>query len=140
VFESARLIAHVAADLGLPPETLRKRVRQAEVVVGAAFVVVEEQQVGADAESECDPPEGVESRLRRGRDRRFASASDSAVLLAQLRCQYEAADAWDETRYGAPAPRRDNRFLACAYIDRYRGRLVGARPLPTTAPMRFGRI
>ena len=34
VFESGRPIAHVAADLGLPPETLRKRVRQAEIDQG----------------------------------------------------------------------------------------------------------
>ena len=34
VFESGRPIAHVAADLGLPPETLRKRVRQAEIDTG----------------------------------------------------------------------------------------------------------
>ena len=32
--ESGRPIAHVAADLGLPPETLRKRVRQAEIDTG----------------------------------------------------------------------------------------------------------
>lgn len=30
VFESGRPIAHVAADLGIHPEALRKRVRQAE--------------------------------------------------------------------------------------------------------------
>jgi transposase len=30
VFESGRPIAHVAADLGIGAETLRKRVRQAE--------------------------------------------------------------------------------------------------------------
>jgi transposase len=34
VFESGRPIAHVAADLGLPSETLRKEVRQAEIDEG----------------------------------------------------------------------------------------------------------
>ena len=34
VFESGGPIAHVARDLGLPPETLRKKVRQAEVDTG----------------------------------------------------------------------------------------------------------
>ena len=34
VFESGRPIAHVARDLGLPPETLRKKVRQAEIGTG----------------------------------------------------------------------------------------------------------
>jgi transposase len=34
VFESGRPISHVARDLGLPAETLRKRVRQAEVDTG----------------------------------------------------------------------------------------------------------
>jgi transposase len=34
VFESGRPIAHVAADLGLPKETLRKYVRQVEVDQG----------------------------------------------------------------------------------------------------------
>lgn len=34
VFESGRPIAHVAKDLGLPAETLRKRVRQAEADQG----------------------------------------------------------------------------------------------------------
>ena len=34
VFESGRPIAHVARDLGLPPETLRKRVRRAEIDTG----------------------------------------------------------------------------------------------------------
>ena len=34
VFESGRPIAHVAADLGIHPEALRKRVRQAEADSG----------------------------------------------------------------------------------------------------------
>jgi transposase len=34
VFESGRPIAHVAKDIGLPAETLRKRVRQAEADQG----------------------------------------------------------------------------------------------------------
>jgi transposase len=33
-FESGRPIAHVAKDVGLPRETLRKRVRQAEIDTG----------------------------------------------------------------------------------------------------------
>jgi transposase len=32
--ESGRPVSHVAAELGLPPETLRKRVRQAEADQG----------------------------------------------------------------------------------------------------------
>jgi transposase len=34
VFESGRPIAHIAAELGLPPETLRKYVRQVEANQG----------------------------------------------------------------------------------------------------------
>jgi transposase len=34
VFESGRPIAHVAADLGIPPETLRLHVRRVEVDSG----------------------------------------------------------------------------------------------------------
>jgi transposase len=34
VFESGRPIAHIAAELGLPSETLRKKVRQAEADQG----------------------------------------------------------------------------------------------------------
>ena len=34
VLESGRPIAHVARDIGLPPETLRKRVRQVEADQG----------------------------------------------------------------------------------------------------------
>jgi len=34
VFESGRPIAHVAADLGIHPEALRKRVRQSEADAG----------------------------------------------------------------------------------------------------------
>src|SRR5690242_3944229 len=34
VLESGRPVAHVARDIGLPPETLRKRVRRAEADEG----------------------------------------------------------------------------------------------------------
>jgi len=34
VLESGRPIAHIAAELGLPPETLRKKVRQTEADQG----------------------------------------------------------------------------------------------------------
>jgi len=34
VFESGRPVSHVAADLGIPSETLRKRVRRAEIDEG----------------------------------------------------------------------------------------------------------
>ena len=39
VFESGRPIAQVAADLGMHPEALRKRVRQAEADAGAQIGV-----------------------------------------------------------------------------------------------------
>ena len=38
VFESGRPIAHVAADLGVHPEALRKRVREAEAGVRGLLV------------------------------------------------------------------------------------------------------
>jgi transposase len=46
VFESKRPIAHVAADLGMHPETLRKRVRQAEAEngTGPASLTSEERE------------------------------------------------------------------------------------------------
>jgi len=42
--ESGRPIAHVAADLGMHPETLRKRVRQAEADSGARPELVSSQE------------------------------------------------------------------------------------------------
>jgi len=42
--ESGRPIAHVAADLGMHPETLRKRVRQAEADSGARPELLNSQE------------------------------------------------------------------------------------------------
>ena len=42
--ESGRPIAHVAADLGMHPETLRKRVRQAEADSGARPELLSSQE------------------------------------------------------------------------------------------------
>jgi transposase len=44
VFESQRPIAHVAADLGVHPEALRKRVRQAEADSGKRSDVLTSQE------------------------------------------------------------------------------------------------
>ena len=46
VFESGRPIAHVAADLGIHPEALRKRVRQVEADAGkrADLLTTEERE------------------------------------------------------------------------------------------------
>jgi transposase len=44
VFESRRPIAHVAADLGVHPEALRKRVRQAEADSGKRSDVLTTQE------------------------------------------------------------------------------------------------
>jgi transposase len=44
VFESGRPIAQVAADLGVHPETLRKRVRQAEADAGTRSDVLSTQE------------------------------------------------------------------------------------------------
>jgi transposase len=44
VFESQRPIAHVAADLGVHPEALRKRVRQAEADSGKRGDVLTSQE------------------------------------------------------------------------------------------------
>ena len=48
VLESGRPVAHVAAELGLPAETLRKRVRQAEADQGlrpGAMTTEERQEI-----------------------------------------------------------------------------------------------
>ena len=44
VFESGRPIAHVAADLGIHPEALRKRVRQAEADAGQRLDSVDQRR------------------------------------------------------------------------------------------------
>jgi transposase len=47
VFESGRPIAHVAADLGIHPEALRKRARQVEADAGKR--------------ADCSPPRSARS-------------------------------------------------------------------------------
>ena len=58
VFESGRPIAHVARDLGVSAEALRKRVRRAEVDAGSARV---SRRMSARSSSVCVP----RTRLRR---------------------------------------------------------------------------
>ncbi len=57
VFESGRPIAHVAADLGLPSETLRKYVRQVEANEGrrSDLPSSEEREASVFFAGELDP-------------------------------------------------------------------------------------
>jgi transposase len=63
--ESGRPIAHVAADLGMHPETLRKKVRQAE----------------ADSGARPDPPSSAErEEIRKLRQENFELRRANEIL------------------------------------------------------------
>jgi transposase len=63
VFESGRPIAHVAADLSIHPETLRKRVRQAEADAG-----VRSELLSSSEREELKRLRGENKELRRANE------------------------------------------------------------------------
>lgn len=65
VFESGRPIAHVARDLGVPAETLRKHLRQVEADEGLRpdLPTAAEREEMAQCSGTCHQPQGS-SRLR----------------------------------------------------------------------------
>ena len=66
--ESGRPIAHVAADLGIHPETLRKRVRQAEADSGTRtdLLTTQEREEGSRPRT-TSPRSGRGTRPSRAR-------------------------------------------------------------------------
>src|SRR5436309_36752 len=77
VFESGRPIAHVAADIGVPAETLRKRVRQAEIDEGR-------RQGLSSAEREEVKKLRKEVAKRRGKPWRTTKADPRATRARDL--------------------------------------------------------
>jgi transposase len=63
VFESGPPIAHVAADLSIHPETLRKRVRQAEADAGRR-----NELLSSEEREELKRPRGEVRELRRANE------------------------------------------------------------------------
>jgi transposase-like protein len=111
VFGSGRPIAHVAADLGIPTETLRKHVRRVEVDTGRRIAAVSGSSRSSGPWTCRRPPiigeRAVSARSVRVRMSGCSIASASCTLqLLRLPVQADVESAAAGWRAGRAQPRR----------------------------------